>query len=32
MWPTSGIEVVDIVEGIIYHRQDLVLQRKPYGS
>jgi SAM-dependent methyltransferase len=31
-WPDSGFEVVDIVEGIIDHRQDLVVLRKPYGS
>jgi hypothetical protein len=30
-WPTSGFEVVDIVEGIIDHRQDLVVLRKPHG-
>jgi SAM-dependent methyltransferase len=31
-WPDSGFEVLDIVEGIIDHRQDLVVLRKPYGS
>jgi SAM-dependent methyltransferase len=31
-WPASGFEVVDIVEGIIDHRQDLVVLRKPRGS
>jgi SAM-dependent methyltransferase len=28
-WPASGFEVVDIIEGIIDHRQDLVTLRKP---
>jgi SAM-dependent methyltransferase len=28
-WPASGFEVVQIVEGIIDHRQDLVVLRKP---
>jgi hypothetical protein len=28
-WPASGFEVVDIIEGIIDHRQDLVVLRKP---
>jgi SAM-dependent methyltransferase len=28
-WSTSGFDVVDIVEGIIDHRQDLVVLRKP---
>ena len=28
-WPSSGFEVVDIVEGIIDHRQDLIILRKP---
>lgn len=31
-WPASGFEVVDIVEGIIDQRQDLVVLRKPLGS
>jgi SAM-dependent methyltransferase len=31
-WPASGFEVVDIVEGVIDHRQDLVVLRKPVGS
>lgn len=30
-WPASGFEVVDIVEGIIDHRQDLVVLRKPHA-
>jgi hypothetical protein len=28
-WPESGFEVVDIIEGIIDHRQDLVTLRRP---
>ena len=31
-WPASGFEVVDIVEGIIDQRQDLVVLRKPSNS
>ena len=31
-WPASGFEVVDIVEGIIDHRQDLVVLRKALSS
>lgn len=31
-WPASGFEVVSIVEGIIDHRQDLVVLRKPLNS
>jgi len=31
-WPASGFEVVDIVEGIIDQRQDLVVLRKPRDS
>lgn len=31
-WPSSGFEIVDIVEGIIDHRQDLVVLRKPHSS
>jgi hypothetical protein len=31
-WPASGFEVMDIIEGIIDHRQDLVVLRKPRGS
>lgn len=29
VWPQSGFEVVDVVEGIIDHRQDLVVLRRP---
>jgi SAM-dependent methyltransferase len=28
IWPASGFDVVDIIEGIIDHRQDLVILRK----
>jgi hypothetical protein len=28
-WSKSGLEVVDIVEGVIDHRQDLVVCKRP---
>jgi SAM-dependent methyltransferase len=28
-WSTSGFDVIDVIEGIIDHRQDLVVLRKP---
>jgi SAM-dependent methyltransferase len=31
-WPASGFEVIDIIEGIIDHRQDLIVLRKPHGQ
>lgn len=31
-WPASGFEVIDVIEGIIDHRQDLVVLRKPPNS
>lgn len=31
MWPSSGFEVIDVIEGIIDQRQDLVVLRKPTG-
>ena len=31
-WPASGFEVLDIIEGIIDHRQDLVVLRKSQGQ
>jgi SAM-dependent methyltransferase len=30
-WPASGFDVIEIVEGIIDHRQDLVVLRKPHS-
>jgi SAM-dependent methyltransferase len=30
-WPASGFEVLDIIEGIVDHRQDLVVLRKPHS-
>jgi len=32
VWPDSGFEVLDIIQGIIDHRQDLVVLRKPLRS
>jgi SAM-dependent methyltransferase len=31
-WPASGFEVIDVIEGIVDHRQDLVVLRKPPSS
>jgi SAM-dependent methyltransferase len=31
-WPSSGFDVIDIIEGIIDHRQDLVVLRKSHRS
>ena len=28
-WPASGFEITDIIEGIIDHRQDLIILRRP---